>query len=195
MARSRCVAAGQVEIDVRPLAALFGEEALEEQVHADRIDGGDAERVADHAVGRRAAPLHQNAFALAELHDVPDDEEVSGESEFGDERQLALRLLLGAGKKLGVVFGQIAVANAFVGALFKERLHRLAVRDGIVREAVAEIAHLVGEPRGKLARCWRWPREDRGRAAASRARSAGSARRWAQAGGQPSPACSGGGWW
>ncbi len=45
------LAAGQVEVDVRPLAALFGEEALEEQVHPYRIHGRDAQRVADGAVG------------------------------------------------------------------------------------------------------------------------------------------------
>ncbi len=88
------LSAGQVKIDVRPLAALLGEKALEEQIHANRIDGGDAERVADHAVGRRAASLRQNALAPAELHDVPDDKEVAGKPELGDERQLALRLLL-----------------------------------------------------------------------------------------------------
>ena len=99
------VAAGQVEIDVRPLAALLGKKALEEQVHADRIDGGDAERIADHTVGRRAAPLHQNALALAELHDVPDDQEVARKSELGDERQFALRLLLRASQKLVIALG------------------------------------------------------------------------------------------
>ena len=51
------VAGGQVEVDVGPLAALLGEEALEEQLHADRIDGGDAERVTDGAVGGGAAAL------------------------------------------------------------------------------------------------------------------------------------------
>src|SRR5207249_1756480 len=49
------VARGQVEIDVGPLAALLGEEALEEESHADRVDGGDAERIADRAVGGRTA--------------------------------------------------------------------------------------------------------------------------------------------
>ena len=86
------VAAGQVDIDVGPLAALFGEEALEEQVHADRIDGGDAERVADGAVGGRAAPLRQDAVFAAEAHDVPDDEEVAGQMQLFDQRQLALDL-------------------------------------------------------------------------------------------------------
>ena len=57
------VAAREIDVDVGPLAALLGEEALEEQLHADRIDRGDAERVADGAVGRRAAPLREDAAA------------------------------------------------------------------------------------------------------------------------------------
>ena len=54
------LAARQVEVDVRPLAARLGEEALEEQLHPHRIDGGDPERVAHRAVGRRAPPLHED---------------------------------------------------------------------------------------------------------------------------------------
>ena len=86
------VAARQVEVDVGPLAALLGEEALEEQLHAHGVDGGDAEAVADRAVGGGAAALHQDALAPAEVHDVPDDQEVAGELELADERQLALDL-------------------------------------------------------------------------------------------------------
>ena len=54
------VARREIEVDVRPLAALLGQKALEEQLHLHRIDGGDAERVADRAVGRGAAPLHED---------------------------------------------------------------------------------------------------------------------------------------
>ncbi len=43
---------GQVEVDVGPLAAVLVEKALEEQLHANRIDGGDFERVANGGVGR-----------------------------------------------------------------------------------------------------------------------------------------------
>ena len=89
------VAARQVEVDVRPLAALLGEEALEEQLHPHRVDGGDAEAVADGAVGGRAAPLDEDALAPAEVHDVPDDQEVAGEAQLPDERQLALDLPAG----------------------------------------------------------------------------------------------------
>ena len=46
------VATGQVEIDIRPLAAFFGEKALEQQLHGDGIYGSDPQRIADCAVGR-----------------------------------------------------------------------------------------------------------------------------------------------
>ena len=106
------VAAGQVDIDIGPLAALFGEEALEEQVHADGVDGGDFERVADGAVGGRAAALRQNVVLFAEAHDVPHDQEVARQLELFDQRQFALDLPLGA-----LVIRAVAAARAFVGAL------------------------------------------------------------------------------
>ena len=81
------VAGWQIEIDVRPLAAVLAEESLEEQFHANWIDGGDFERVADGGVGRRAATLDKNAVLLAVADDVPDDEKVSGKAELGDQLQ------------------------------------------------------------------------------------------------------------
>ena len=83
------IAARQIEIDVGPLAALFRQEPLEQQIHPDRIDRGDPEAVADGAVGGRAAPLHEDVLLPAEIDDVPDDEEVAGEIELLDEIQLA----------------------------------------------------------------------------------------------------------
>src|SRR5207247_3341577 len=59
------VAGRPVEVDVGPLAALLGEEALEEAAHADRVDRRDAERIADRAVGGRAAPLAEDAALAA----------------------------------------------------------------------------------------------------------------------------------
>src|SRR2546422_6599745 len=47
----------EIEVDVGPLAARLGEEPLEQEFHADGIDRRDAERVADCAVGRRAAQI------------------------------------------------------------------------------------------------------------------------------------------
>ena len=80
------IAAGQIEIDVRPFAAFFGEKALEQQFHADRIDRRYSKRITDGAVGRRAAALHQNVLLAAELDDVPDDQEITCELELLDQR-------------------------------------------------------------------------------------------------------------
>ena len=64
--------------------------------HADGIDGGDAERVADGAIGGRSAALHQNVLLAAEADQVPDDQEISFEIEFFDQRQFAFDLAAGA---------------------------------------------------------------------------------------------------
>ena len=142
------VAAGQIEVDVRPLAALLGEKALEEQLHADGIHGGDAERVAHRAVGRRAPPLHQDVLPAAILHEVPYDEEVAGEVEAGDEIQLARDLLPRALGELRVPL--IAHAPAGLGEVAQVADGRLAGRQRIVGEAIAEVLEGEGETDGEL---------------------------------------------
>ncbi len=58
----------EVDIDIRRLIALAADEALEQQLGARRIDLGDAERIADRGVGRRASALTQNML-LARIFD------------------------------------------------------------------------------------------------------------------------------
>ena len=87
------VAAGQVQIDVRPLAAFFGKKTFEEQLHLYRIDGSDSQHITDCAVGGRAAALHENVVGTAELDDVPDDQEITFELELLDQPELAFDLL------------------------------------------------------------------------------------------------------
>ncbi len=48
--------------------------------------------VADGAVRGRASALDENSFATAEFDDLPDDEEVSGESELLDDGELVIEL-------------------------------------------------------------------------------------------------------
>ena len=80
------VSARQVEIDVGPLAALFGKKSFEEQFHTDGVDRpGDAEAVADGAIGGGAAPLRKDILLAAIADYVPDDQEISREFEFFDE--------------------------------------------------------------------------------------------------------------
>src|SRR5210317_856247 len=91
--RLAALAAGEVEVDVRPGLAALAEEALEQELVADRVAGGDAERVADGGVGGGAAALDEDALLAGEVHDVPDDEEVAAEAELGDDAQLVVELV------------------------------------------------------------------------------------------------------
>ena len=136
---------GKVEVDVRPLAALFGEEALEEELHLHGIDGGDRQRVADGAVGGRAASLGQDPLSEAEIDDVADDQEVAGEVELLDQVELFLDLRLGLGRErpeagAGAVPGEVAQIGG----------RRLARRQRVFGEAVAEVGQGEVEPLGEL---------------------------------------------
>jgi hypothetical protein len=85
-------AALDVDVDVGRTVSLGGQEPLEQQPERDRIGVGDAQRVADRGVGRRASPLAEDVVALAELHQVPNHEEITGKAELGDERELVIDL-------------------------------------------------------------------------------------------------------
>ena len=144
------VAAGQIEIDIRPLATFSREETFKEQLHAHRINRRDAERIAHHAVRRRSAALDENAFAPAELHDVPNDQEITRKFQLTDQRQFAASLLPGFLEEFRVALRQIPFTHAFLDALLQKRLHGAAIGHGIAGEAVSQIAHLVGQARRKF---------------------------------------------
>lgn len=55
----------EVDIDIRLLVAFLADEALEEKVVGRRVDRGDAENIADGAIGGRSPALAENAWLLA----------------------------------------------------------------------------------------------------------------------------------
>src|SRR5438552_3355176 len=71
------VAAGQIQIYVRPLATFFREKTFEQQFHADRINSGNAQGVTDGTVRSRATTLDQDSLLPTKLNDVPDDQKVT----------------------------------------------------------------------------------------------------------------------
>jgi len=83
----------EVDIDVGPGFAVFGEEALEEEPAADGIDGGDAQAVAHGGVGGGAPALAEDALGLGEADDFPDDEKVASESELLDESEFMIKVV------------------------------------------------------------------------------------------------------
>ena len=78
----------EIDVDIGRLVARGADEALEQHVDARRIDRGDAEAIADDRIGRRAAPLAQNAAAAREHDDVAHGQEIARVIEPLDQRQL-----------------------------------------------------------------------------------------------------------
>ena len=92
-------AAREIEIDVGPRRVAVGadatvaEKALEEEAVLERVDGGDAEHVADSAVGGAAAALDENVLLPRPCANIPDDQEIAGEFQARDELELLVELL------------------------------------------------------------------------------------------------------
>src|SRR5579883_517793 len=85
----------EIDIDVGRLLALGGDETFEQELHLLRIDGRDAEHVADRRIGGRAAALAKDLFILRKAHDVVDGEEIARVILLFDEDELLLEQLLG----------------------------------------------------------------------------------------------------
>src|SRR5262252_10859649 len=80
----------EVDVDVGRLAAIFRDEAGEQEPALVRIDRGDADAITDRAVRRRAAPLAENALAAGVSDDVVNGQEIARVVELGDDRELLL---------------------------------------------------------------------------------------------------------
>ena len=106
------IAVREIDIDVGCFLPFFGEEALEQQLHANGIDGRDAKAIAHRGIRRGTAPLTEDAFTSRVADDVPDDEKESGHLELGDHAQLM--------RELRALFGAVLAAPAFVRALIDE---------------------------------------------------------------------------
>jgi hypothetical protein len=82
----------EVHVDVRRLAALAADEALEQQRGLRRVHLGDAQAVAHRRIGRRAAALAEDALAAGEVHHVVDRQEEGLVAHLGHQRQLVFDL-------------------------------------------------------------------------------------------------------
>jgi hypothetical protein len=71
----------EVDVEVGRRDALGVEEALEEQLEAERVEVGDAEQVGDDAAGAgTAAGADGDAVLLGPVDEIPDDEEIVDEA-------------------------------------------------------------------------------------------------------------------
>src|SRR5262249_32737432 len=96
---------------------------------------GDLQRVTNCGVGCRPAPLAEDSALAGKADDVPDGEEVPGEIELFDQRQLAFDLRKDAGwRTLGV-----AVAKTVMGQRAQIAHRRMTGGKVLLGEVVANL--------------------------------------------------------
>src|SRR6185369_5183277 len=115
--RFTAVAAWKVDVNVGPIFASLAQESFKEKFAANRIDRGDAEAVANGAIGSAAATLRHNVVLAAKPHNVRDDQEVSTKTELLDEHQFLLELLFYGLAQLRAITA--ACAGESLGAQFR----------------------------------------------------------------------------
>ena len=151
----------EVDVDVGRLGPLGGDEALEQQAAAHRIDLGDAEAVADRGIGRRAAALAEDALRARIAHDVVDGEEIGRVVALRDQREFVREALPDrVVDALGVTRGR-----ALPGEVLERRLRRGEALDLFVGIFVFQFVEREGERLAQSAAFPRSPRARRGTAA------------------------------
>ncbi len=138
----------EVDVDVRRLPALGRDEALEQQPGAHRVDGGDAQHVADGGVGGGSASLAQDVLRPGVADDAVHGQEVGRVAEAADEVDLVPQLP-------GHVLGQavrVAQRDAVPDRALQRLLRRLARHVGLVRILVAQLRQAEAAAVGDLRR-------------------------------------------
>ncbi len=112
----------EVHVDVRRLAPLFGDEALEQEVVSLGIDARDSEDVADGGVGGRPSALAEDVLAAREGDDRVHGQEVGGVVQGLDQPQFM------AEDRLDLVRDALRIApvRAAPGQGLQRRLRRQA---------------------------------------------------------------------
>ena len=66
----------EIDVDVRRLITLLGNEPLDERLHPRGIDFGNSQAITNHRVRGRTPALTKNLLAAREIDDVVDGQEV-----------------------------------------------------------------------------------------------------------------------
>src|SRR5262245_44818184 len=88
------IAAGKIKINIRPAFAALVQESFEHEMVFHRVDRRDPEAITNGAVGGAAAALDHNVVFTAEIDDVPNDQEIAGETELAYQGKLLFDLTL-----------------------------------------------------------------------------------------------------
>ncbi len=80
----------EIHVDIGRLVARLGDKPLEHHRADFGADRGHAKAIADHRIGRRPAPLTQNAARPGKGHHIIHGQKIGLVAQFGDEGQLML---------------------------------------------------------------------------------------------------------
>lgn len=107
----------------------------------ERVDGGDAEDVTDHAAGGGAPALAPDPLVGGVPDDVVDDQEVAREPEPGDESEFVVELPPGGpGPRVGA--GAVAVGAGGLGAVPQPRVLRMSCGHRELRQFGAQFTEV-----------------------------------------------------
>ncbi len=138
----------KIEIDVRPFTAAFGQKALEEQLHADRIDGRDFERIADGRVGCAAAALNQNVRSACSIRTMSQTmRKYPAKPSLAISASSCSTCFFARSNKLPIILWTIAALDSFRDALQQKAVHRLSIRHRIARKLISEVVQFEFETR------------------------------------------------
>jgi hypothetical protein len=101
---------------------------------AHRIYRRDPKTVANRAIRGTASPLHHDIVLPAKIHDVPDDEKITGEPELLNESELFLELPFDRATNR-----RVTLLRSEKSDRSQERIHAVPVRDGKLGKFVADI--------------------------------------------------------
>ena len=135
----------EIDVDVgRLVLARLADEALQQRVGFFGVGGGDAQAIADDRIGRRAAPLAQDALPSCPAHDVVHGEEEHLVPAFLDQGEFLVDEALNARRH---AFGK-APGGAFAGQLRQGFGRRQALDDRLFRIVVLDFVQPERAARG-----------------------------------------------
>src|SRR5262245_19490629 len=88
------IATGKIMIDIRPTFAALVQESFKYEMTFHRIDRRDPEAITNGAVGSATAALDHDVVFTAEIDDVPNNQEIAGETELAYQGKLLFDLTL-----------------------------------------------------------------------------------------------------
>src|SRR6476661_7610359 len=88
------IAAGKIKINIRPAFAALVEKSFEYEMIFHRVDRRDSEAITNGAIGGAAPALDHDVVFTAEIDDVPNDQEIAGETELAYQCKLFFDLTL-----------------------------------------------------------------------------------------------------